>query len=238
MSLTVSKGDKVTVITVTPNSKSKWPILCQILGTMCYSPVCSVAQDMKVKQTQTLTALGILQMIVGVINIVVGILFATLAIHSKIMMSQAPFWLGGVFLAIGILCILANKFPSPCLVVIAVILNIASAGLAIAAVVLYSVDLASDHNLYCYNYNYNFTTPSTLKQQMWKRCEEYKHLYQMFLGGLDIMMIVLSVLQLCVAISFCVLTVKSWIKKSKDLKSVEEPQLQPLLEDTIAIPAI
>ncbi|XP_065154939.1 uncharacterized protein [Paramisgurnus dabryanus] len=235
MSLTVSKGDGVTVITVTPNSKSKWPILCQILGTMCYSPVCSVAHDMKGKRTETLTALGILQMIVGVINIVVGILFATLFIERYIMTVQAPFWLGGVFLAIGILCILATKFPSPCLVVIAAILNIASGALAITAVVLYSVDLASDHGLYCYSYNSDYySTPSSIKEQMWKSCEEYKHLYQMFLGGLDIMMIVLSVLQLCVAISFCVLTVKFLFKKSEDLKSVEEPLL---LEDTIAIPA-
>ncbi len=40
----------------------------------------------------------------------------------------------------------------------------------------------------------------------------------MILGGLDIMMIVLSVLQLCVTISFCVLTGKALCKKDEDVK--------------------
>ncbi|KAA0702749.1 hypothetical protein E1301_Tti024134 [Triplophysa tibetana] len=58
------------------------------------------------------------------------------------------------------------------------------------------------------------------------------------LGGLDIMMIVLAVLQLCVTISFCVLTLNALCKKSGAAKSVEDPQLyKPLLEDAAANPA-
>ncbi|KAL0171354.1 hypothetical protein M9458_031665 [Cirrhinus mrigala] len=60
----------------------------------------------------------------------------------------------------------------------------------------------------------------------------------MILGGLDIMMIVLSVLLLCVTISFCVLTGKALCKKDDDAKSVEDPELhKPLMEDATAGPA-
>ncbi|KAI7806344.1 transmembrane protein 176A [Triplophysa rosa] len=236
MSLTISQGDGMTVISVTTNPKSKWPLLCQILGTLCYSPVCSVAQKPKGNLTNTLTTLGVVQMIVGVINIVLGILLTILRVYSVIMDCQAPFWLGGMFLAVGIMCILAAKFPSPCLLVITVILNIVSAGLAIAAVVLYSVDMAVGSYQWCNDY-YS-ATPSPEQRRNTEICQYYKHHNQMILGGLDIMMIVLAVLQLCVTISFCVLTLKALCKKSGAAKSVEDPQpYKPLLEDAAANPA-
>ncbi|KAA0702707.1 hypothetical protein E1301_Tti024135 [Triplophysa tibetana] len=198
MSLTMSQGDGMTVISVTTNPKSKWPLLCQILGTLCYSPVCSVAQKPKRKLTNTQTALG--------------------------------------FLAVGIVCNLAAKFPSPCLLVITVILNIVSAGLAIAAVVLYSMDVAVGSYLWCNDNDY-YSTPSPEQRRNTEACQYYKHLNQMILGGLDIMMIALAVLQLCVTISFCVVTLKALCEKSGAAKSVEDPQLyKPLLEDAAADP--
>ncbi|KAL0171351.1 hypothetical protein M9458_031662, partial [Cirrhinus mrigala] len=47
MTLTVSHDEGLTVITVNSNPKSKWPLLCQILGFLCYNPMCSVSQDVK-----------------------------------------------------------------------------------------------------------------------------------------------------------------------------------------------
>ncbi|KAF4102792.1 hypothetical protein G5714_015675 [Onychostoma macrolepis] len=56
--------------------------------------------------------------------------------------------------------------------------------------------------------------------------------------GLEIMMIVLSVLQICVTISFCVLTREVLFKKVEDVKSVEDPEPhKPLLEDATAAAA-
>nr|XP_055067244.1 uncharacterized protein LOC129448701 [Misgurnus anguillicaudatus] len=248
MSLTMSKGDGVTVITVSTNPKSKWPILCQILGTLCYSPVCSVAHNMKGKLTETLTALGIVQMIVGIINIAMGIFLVSIYwYYSLIRDSQAPFWLGGMFLAVGIVCILAAKFPSPCVLVIAVILNIVSAALAITAVVLHSVDLATNFSPYNYPYcneddvDYYSRYPVTASPERSRNqemCLYYRHLSQMIYRGVNIMMIVLAVLQLCVTISFCVVTLKALCKKSEDAQSVEDPQLyKPLVEDATCNPA-
>ncbi|XP_048009877.1 transmembrane protein 176A-like [Megalobrama amblycephala] len=252
MSLTVSQGEGMTVITVTPNTKSKWPVLCQILRLLCCSPLCSVSQDMKGKLSNSHIALGVVQMIVGILNIVVGIVFTCLGLYwNMYMMAMGPFWLGSLFLVAGIVCILAAKFPSSCLLVIGMIVNVVSAALAITAVALYSVDLANSHNGYYYDYScdqsYNsysgysrydydrYRTPSPEENMRMETCLYYKNLTEMVFRGLDIMMIVLAVLQLCVTISFCVLTGKALCKKDEDAK---DPELyKQLLEDAISVPA-
>ncbi|KAF5899083.1 transmembrane protein, partial [Clarias magur] len=58
MSLTISRAEGVTVYTVNSNTKSKWPLICQILGTLCYSPVCSVSLSLKQQFGCALTALA------------------------------------------------------------------------------------------------------------------------------------------------------------------------------------
>lgn len=55
----ISRAEGVTVYTVQSNPKSKWPLLCQILGTMCYSPVCSVSLRLKQQIGCALTALAV-----------------------------------------------------------------------------------------------------------------------------------------------------------------------------------
>ncbi|KAK7158240.1 hypothetical protein R3I93_009447 [Phoxinus phoxinus] len=254
MSMTVSQGEGLTVITVSSNPKSKWPVLCQILRLLCCSPVCSVSQNMKGKLTNIHTALGIVQMIVGVLNIVVGIMFICLGLYwSMYRMAMGPFWLGSMFFVTGIVCILAAKFPTSCLLVIGMILNVVCAALAITGVALYSVDLANDHAGYYYycpeNYNSysgyggyggydrydRYQTPTPEDRSKTETCLYYKNLIEMAFRGLDILMIVSSVLQLCVNISFCVLTGKTLCKKDEDAK---DPELyKPLLEDAAAAPA-
>ncbi|XP_058604154.1 uncharacterized protein LOC131522578 isoform X2 [Onychostoma macrolepis] len=176
MTLTVSRGEGLTIITITSNPKSKWPVLCEILGFLCYSPSCFVSQGMKGKLKDIHTALGIVQMLIGVLNIAVGIVFTCVGLHYDMYsIAQGSFWLGSVFLLSGIVCILAAKFPTSSLIIF---------------------------------------------------------------RGLEIMMIVLSVLQICVTISFCVLTREVLFKKVEDVKSVEDPELhKPLLEDATAAAA-
>uniref|UniRef100_A0A8C2G905 Uncharacterized protein n=1 Tax=Cyprinus carpio TaxID=7962 RepID=A0A8C2G905_CYPCA len=118
VSLTVSQGEGLTVIASNP--KSRWPVLCQILGFLCCSPVCSVSQNMKGKLTNIHTALGTMPIIVGVINIVLGILLNSSWIRGNLADFGVAFWIGGVVLVVGIVTILAAKFPSPFLLVITV----------------------------------------------------------------------------------------------------------------------
>lgn len=48
-------------------------------------------------------------MIVGVINIVLGILLASFGIYSVLMDCRAPFWLGGMVNSISFFSIINNK---------------------------------------------------------------------------------------------------------------------------------
>ncbi|XP_053467974.1 uncharacterized protein tmem176l.1 [Ictalurus furcatus] len=247
MSLMISRAEGVTVYTVQSNPKSKWPLICQILGTMCYSPVCSVSLRLKQQIGCTFTTLATIQIMVGIINLGFG--FLNIATYGIGDLGPVPFWLGGMFLGVGIMCILAEKFPSPCLVVLTVVMNIVSGALAITAIVLYSVSLAQIRYIYgCelpkrepeYQYYWTTASPSKkaqldeifeIKLENYRRCEQNKRLIQTICGGLDIMMIVLAVLQLCVTISWCVLNTKALCKKNTDRQDMEDPELfKPLME--------
>uniref|UniRef100_A0A8C1KUQ6 Transmembrane protein 176l.3a n=1 Tax=Cyprinus carpio TaxID=7962 RepID=A0A8C1KUQ6_CYPCA len=313
MSLTVSQGEGMMVITVASNPKSRWPVLCQILGSLCYGPVCFASQEMEEKLTDTQRVIGIVQIVVAVMNLVLGcfgiifffvttsansivlsvlqlcvaISFCVLTIKSlckkggsaKLVENTTsesrsgksqyslPFGhscsmtlalnqdledkltdthtaLGTVQIMVGVMNITVGFFGFVFafwiggVLVITVALNVVSAALAITAAVLYSIDLAMGSSLSCYREHYYYSSNNDWpahKKSNFESCFYYKNLSQMMLGGLDIMMIVLSVLQLCVTISFCVLTGKALCKKDEDAKSVEDPELhKPLLEDDTA----
>uniref|UniRef100_A0A8C1WW94 Transmembrane protein 176l.3a n=1 Tax=Cyprinus carpio TaxID=7962 RepID=A0A8C1WW94_CYPCA len=313
MSLTVSQGEGMMVITVASNPKSRWPVLCQILGSLCYGPVCFASQEMEEKLTDTQRVIGIVQIVVAVMNLVLGcfgiifffvttsansivlsvlqlcvaISFCVLTIKSlckkggsaKLVENTTsesrsgksqyslPFGhscsmtlalnqdledqltdthtaLGTVQIMVGVMNITVGFFGFVfaywigSVLVITVALNVVSAALAITAAVLYSIDLAMGSSLSCYREHYYYSSNNDWpahKKSNFESCFYYKNLSQMMLGGLDIMMIVLSVLQLCVTISFCVLTGKALCKKDEDAKSVEDPELhKPLLEDDTA----
>ncbi|XP_056332286.1 uncharacterized protein tmem176l.3a [Danio aesculapii] len=72
MSLTVSHGEGTMVITVSSNPKSKWPMLCQILASLCYGPVCFVPEDMRETLSSTQRVFGIVQIIVAILNLMLG----------------------------------------------------------------------------------------------------------------------------------------------------------------------
>lgn len=60
MSIGMTKADGVTVLTLTSDSQSSWPPLCQILKALCYNPVCcTVSQHLRVLQGKSQTVLGV-----------------------------------------------------------------------------------------------------------------------------------------------------------------------------------
>ncbi|XP_057196147.1 uncharacterized protein LOC130557991 [Triplophysa rosa] len=132
MSLVVSRGEDETVITITLNPKSKWPIWLQFLRSFCYSPEHDMSQDMKGKLTDIQTAFGIVQIVVAVMNLALG----------------------------------------------------------------------------CLGFTFFFIASSWLRGMV-------------IYGGPYTASIILSVLQFCVAIVFCILTLKSLCKRSGGAKSVE-----------------
>ncbi|XP_017564183.1 uncharacterized protein LOC108433858 isoform X1 [Pygocentrus nattereri] len=241
MSLMISRAEGVTVFTVTSNPKSKWPLLCQLLGTLCYSPVCSVSQSLKQKMGRTHTVLGTLQILFGILNVAIWSIFTKGPFFTYVWASV--FWFGGVLIAAGIICILANKFPSPCLVCFVVLVNLVSVGLAITAIVFCSVELRRVYfHIHCNppDYSYDRTTASPLKRaqmnELLKECENFQELVKFMGGGVHVMMLVFASLQICLSISSSVLSLKALFKKKKG-DEMEDPEcFKPLVEEGLTSP--
>ncbi|KAG7276553.1 hypothetical protein CRUP_019603 [Coryphaenoides rupestris] len=167
MSVAMTKSDGVTVLTLKSDPGSACPPLCQILQTLCYSPVCcSVSQKLRSVLGTSHSTLGTVQIMVGLLNMGLGALF----------------------------CI--SRY----------------------AVVLYSINLAVMSFWWlCRDDNYYYSswapTNTPRSPEDMERCLEGKRIIQMVLGGVNVLLIILSVLQLCVSISCVVLGIKA-VKKS------------------------
>ncbi|XP_066537654.1 transmembrane protein 176A-like [Hoplias malabaricus] len=235
MSVTVAKSEGVTVLTVTSDPKSKCPLICQILGTLCCGSFCSVSQTLKQKLGNIYTALGTAQIFYGLMNLAVGAVYTIIYIYG--VLYSCGFWLGGVFIAIGIICVVAKRFFSQCLVTMMLLLNLASAALSITAVVLYAIDF---NFMYYYFYGCSWINdqyrygPSDLKMKMMENCEDIMYRQKVLRRGMDIMMIFLGVILLCLTISSCVLSLKALCKKKGDKM---DPEIhKPLVEEDLSSP--
>ncbi|XP_056618847.1 uncharacterized protein LOC130433149 [Triplophysa dalaica] len=228
-SLIVCENTKEDILKNVGNQKPLVPIDSYCMGIKPFIlglvKSLSVCEDMKGTFTDTHTALGVVQIIIGAVKMALWCFGLTLYI-----------WFGPMFLVAGIVCIFAVKFPSHVLLVIAEILNIIGAALSITAVVQLSVELTvmKSSNYYedCYPpFAYShFRTISHEEGNNIDACIHYKNFSKDFQGGIHIMMTVLAALQFCVAMSFCALTMKALCKKDGSPKFVEEPQAQkPLM---------
>ncbi|KAG8009841.1 Membrane-spanning 4-domains subfamily A member 8 [Nibea albiflora] len=231
MSVTMAKADGVTVFTLTSDPQSSCPPLCQILAGLCYSPVCcSVSQHLKRVQKSSQSVLGALHIMVGLLNIGLGAILTSGDGVWWMRYIGFPFWLGALFMFFGVVSILSEKFPSPCLVILSVILNLAGAAFAITAIVLYTIQLTPIGFWLMCGYDYYYyprrTTPSPHEDIMKEKCLEGGALVQMILRSIDAVLIVLSVLELCVTISSAVLGLSDLCsrekKENKHLKTVQK----------------
>ncbi|XP_056142251.1 uncharacterized protein LOC130117986 isoform X2 [Lampris incognitus] len=190
MSITLTKTGGVSVLTMTSDPTSFCPPLCQIFKVLCYSPACcSVSEKLKTVGGSSQSALGTIQIMDGLFNIALGaILYSSGGTGWQMDMYFFPYWLGGLFILFGIMCILSERFPSPCTVSLNVMMNLAGVPFAIAAIVLYAVSLAdagvwwmcssdSDSSWYEHSYWTN-VAPSTTDGPLQERCEEGKMLIE------------------------------------------------------------
>ncbi|XP_034030117.1 uncharacterized protein LOC117513965 [Thalassophryne amazonica] len=242
MSVTVARTDGVTVFTLTSDPKSACPPLCQILKGLCYSPVCcSVSQHLRKAQRSAQSLLGALHIMTGLLNIGFGaILLCTRASSYDMNSTLFPVWLGILYVAFGITCILSEKFPSPCLVVSNVILNLSGVAFAIAAIVLYSINVDSirmwwmcSSDYYWYSYGTTNPTDSPEKKMLLEKCNEGKALVLILARSINAVLIILSVLELCLAISSAVLGIKALkcSEKEQDMIAENPEDYKPLLEE-------
>lgn len=205
MTVSVVKNKGMTVITVASDSKSVLPPFCQLLKALCYSPVCCSVQRGLV-QTSVVSALGAVQIMVGLFNISVGP--GRTSHHPEDFAHLGvAYWLGGVFVATGVISVLVGQSPAYCSVCFAVFMNIVGAVFAIVGIVMYAIDLG-DVSFYgmC-----DSSSPGRYDDD----CIDVAYFAQRMLRAMDITMIVLAVLQLCVCISLSVMGFRALVNREK-----------------------
>ncbi|KAM8827146.1 uncharacterized protein ACB058_020177 [Synchiropus picturatus] len=235
MSVSMSTTDGVTVFTVTSDPSSSLPPLFQILKGMCYNPVCcTLSENLRRLQGRSQSILGALHIMVGFFNIGLGPTMLSTPGGS----SGFAFWLGGMFILFGIFCILSERYPSPCLVIINVILNLSGVGFAIAGAILYGINIATTYFWSMCEEDFWEESPedvkptSTSSSQLMESCLEAKSQLIMILQTINSLLIILSALELCLSISSSVLGIKA-LKKRQDPeeKTTCDPEIcSPLME--------
>ncbi|CAK6958948.1 uncharacterized protein LOC128367090 isoform X1 [Scomber scombrus] len=227
MTATVLKNKKVTVVNVAADNMRISPaLLCQILKMICCGPPCCLVLK-GLLQTNVTAALGTIQIMVGLFSIGLGP--GRMGIQAEDFANiEVAFWLGGVFIAVGIISIFAGQVPTLVLVGFAMFLNIVGSVFAIISIVLHGRDLAGPSVLsLCDSYGYNAGNDDDA-------CRRVASYAQNMLTAIDITSITLAALQLCASISFVILGVKALINRKKEEQVDEDVGvLQPELKEVL-----
>ncbi|XP_037308991.2 uncharacterized protein LOC119197099 [Pungitius pungitius] len=263
MSVTVTKAEGVTVFTMTSDPQSLLPPLCQILKNLCYSPVCcSLSPHLRRVQRNAQLVLGALHIVAGLLNVGLGLILlcAVSGYWSLISETMFPAWIGALMILFGIVSILSEKFPSPCLVAINVILNLAGVAFSITAIVFYSINIANIHlwwmcgsygddyggsygghygGSYGGRYGQTTTTASPEKKYLMEQCLETKERLLTLMRCINAVLIVLSALELCLVISSAVVGIKALRSRQRggeEEKSGDPELYKPLVEEVCSDP--
>ncbi|XP_071327080.1 membrane-spanning 4-domains subfamily A member 15-like isoform X1 [Trachinotus anak] len=212
MSVTATEDKGVTVITIKANSKSMFPPLCQILGALCYSPVCCSVQKGLMNPCVT-AVIGTIQIMMGLFNIALGPGRPFLN-PMDVGQMAVPYWLGAVYTAVGLMSFMAGQFPSPCLVGLGLSMNVVGAVFAIVGIVLYGIEV------------YDLLG--------WRWYDYWRDRYVGLLTTADTVSVIMAVLQLCLCIGFAVLTIKALVNRKKEEQVVQnvedqQPELKEIL---------
>uniref|UniRef100_A0A8C6UDX7 Uncharacterized protein n=1 Tax=Neogobius melanostomus TaxID=47308 RepID=A0A8C6UDX7_9GOBI len=148
--------------------------------------------------------------------------------------TYCPVWLGVLFLFLGVMCILSERFPKPIVTFLNGLLSLGGVALSITAIVYYSmaVDEPSFYSL-CrsddcdWYHSYTTTVAPTDSGLLLERCQEARAL----LLGLDIsllsILIILSLLDLSLGISAAVFsfkTLKLGLRANRNQERLEEAE--------------
>ncbi|XP_064201563.1 uncharacterized protein LOC135260249 isoform X1 [Anguilla rostrata] len=252
MPLSVTKGEGFTVFTVTSDPGSNWPLLCQVFTTLCCSPVCAVSGRLRKLMAGPQSALATVQIMMGLLTLGLGAVLLSVYFGPYYMRNICPpYWLGPIFIVSGILCLFAERFPSPCLVSMTVAVNLLSSALAVAAIALYVFDDGPRMADVCVTYDpsdrYDSEDDSGVRrmanltaeargrrERNFQLCRMYRGAALPIVFGLKGLLVACAALQLCVNISVAVLAIKA-LKKNSEGEQVPEVK-QPLMEEVTANP--
>lgn len=219
MSITVVKEKAVTVVTVATDANSMLPPLCQILKSLFYSPVCC-SVNRGLMRSPLIGAFGAVQIMVGLFNIGLGP--GRISMHPEDFTHlKVAYWLGAVCILVGSVSVCADRFPSRCLVGFAVLMNIVGSIFAVVGIVMYAIDMGDTTlSRWCDRNHDNRNT-----------CRFMASYVQRLLTGMDVTMIILSVLQLNVCITFVVLGIKALLNRGKG--ATDGKNYQPVLQEVV-----
>ncbi|XP_061088974.1 membrane-spanning 4-domains subfamily A member 15-like isoform X5 [Conger conger] len=133
-------------------------------------------------------ALGTVQIMIGVIEILFGIVLAINA-DSLAVYSGNVFWGALMFISSGALSVAASNKPNNCLVRAALVMNILSTIAAAIAIILLSLDYALEIRYSCYN-----------SENTYGSCERYRRWFKNMSNGTRGVLIVFSVLEFIISI--------------------------------------
>ncbi|XP_059196281.1 uncharacterized protein LOC131977039 isoform X2 [Centropristis striata] len=221
MSITVVQDKGVTVINLEMDRTSKLPLLCQILKTLCCSmQSCSLFRRANgLMESNTVSALGSIQIMVGLFNIGLGP--GRISLHPEDFVHLGvAYWLGGVFIVSGIVSLLANRFPCLFSVGFAVLMNIIGSIFSSIGIRRYALDTADIST-------FQFCDEDNLHRNY---CGNVARLYRRLVIGMDISMIVLTVLQLIVCITVTVLGIRVlfYLRNKEDARH-DQPEMKEAL---------
>nr|XP_033776659.1 membrane-spanning 4-domains subfamily A member 4A-like [Geotrypetes seraphini]XP_033776660.1 membrane-spanning 4-domains subfamily A member 4A-like [Geotrypetes seraphini]XP_033776662.1 membrane-spanning 4-domains subfamily A member 4A-like [Geotrypetes seraphini] len=163
--------------------------------------------------------LGATQILIGILQIFFGVVLAVIypTVFNIFVISGVPFWSGLFFIISGSLSVAAQNHAHMCLVKGSLGMNIMSSISACVGIIIIGLDLGVGINLYFYNsdsyscYNYEYGTD----------CLRYRSALLNVVPGIEGVLLLLMLLELCISISTSAFGCKaSCCKSNSNMQSV------------------
>ncbi|XP_041099065.1 membrane-spanning 4-domains subfamily A member 5-like [Polyodon spathula] len=204
MSLSVVKAHGVVAYTLTtPETDGSVPLVCHLFKILCCSSFCKVTHKLKNLFNGNQGALGTVQIMIGLVAFSFGTVLSQTSYTER-----TQYWIGVTCIVSGILCVIADKFPSPCLVLLTILMNTASAIIAGTAVVFLAIDLPWAAWWHACSEEKGYHSSKTYIEE----CLKNKQILSMISTSLKSSLLIFGVLQLCISIAMAVLGSKTLCK--------------------------
>ncbi|XP_020788711.2 uncharacterized protein LOC110167687 [Boleophthalmus pectinirostris] len=226
MAMSLKRTEGVTVITLTSDTSSTCPPVCQLLGSLCYTPaLCS--RHMAIPRRGSLTVLGSLWIMAGLMQpALAAILFSNRGTASfSLLDTYCPMWIGAVFVVVGVSNIQTEKNPHPCVLLFNSILSLAGAVMSVFAIIWYS----SQFTFYCYSpifrcldlgndyywHGRQTTTPNPHEEAVRQQTRKVQQALKSVVFGVSVVLMAMAVLGPCLWLSSTILSIKA-LKSPQD----------------------
>ncbi|KAJ0069085.1 hypothetical protein NL108_017647 [Boleophthalmus pectinirostris] len=242
MAMSLKRTEGVTVITLTSDPSSTCPPVCQLLGSLCYTPaLCSRSRRVAIPGRGSLAVLGSLWIMAGVMQAALGsiLLFTRVSTSYMLRDMYCPLWLGALFVGVGVSNILTEKYPRPSVLLFNFIFNLAGAVMSVFAIIWYSSQFNNygfSYMLPCVKQNNDYywygrqtTTPNPQEDAAVQRCLEVLEVLLSVVFGVSVLLVAVTALGLCLWLSSTILSIKA-LRSPRD-KSESTDLSTPLLED-------